>query len=221
MQSNSQSKFKSFLNSVKKFFLECNTPRLLIIKSAILISVLTVVITIVFVVRDSLSPYYSHSGDNTIIENGFINIVLTLNKGIGFGGLQDNTAAVYALQSIVMLFMLAWILFADRCEFFVSLSMVVSGALSNILDRATSTILEHAVLDYFQFWFGGAIFNFADVCVVVGFIILVISFIVHWVMEWVQDAKESKKAHLEKMQKMKEQHTPINKDKDVSSDAFA
>ena len=52
--------------------------------------------------------------------------------------------------------------------------MIIGGIFGNLLDR----IIHHGVIDYLSFTFGSfsfAIFNFADMCIVCGVILLIIN----------------------------------------------
>lgn len=122
-----------------------------------------------------------------VSENGFINIVITYNTGIAFSVGAGATAAVYAIQAVVLVLVLGAILFLRRPEYVVPLAFVASGAFCNILDRATSLTVSpghpNAVLDYFQFWAGGAVFNYADTCIVLGFVAIVLAFVVRCVID--------------------------------------
>lgn len=182
---------------------------------------------IVFLLRNRFLPYLGPGSEFKIIENtGFINIVVISNSGIGFSALSDQTAIVYAIQSVVMILVFIWFLFSKNIDFLITLTMVFSGALANIIDRATSG--NNTVLDYFQFWFGGAIFNFADSTIICGFIALFICYLVRFILQIISD-RRIKKDLVEVDKKAEKQ--PLNlpneikekeiKEKLVDNDIFA
>lgn len=185
------SKVNKQIKNIKKTIVKNNQNKILLVKLIILVLVFIVVLSIVFGLRERFKNFIG----NGIIENtGFININVITNSGIGFGALNDNTILVYLLQSTVLIIIFFTWLFNKKIDFLISFSLVMAGSFGNIIDRATATtpIPAHAVLDYFQFWFGGAIFNFADSAIVVGFIILFFSIIVHFVIDWVHESREQK-----------------------------
>ena len=58
----------------------------------------------------------------------------------------------------------------------ISFGMIMGGIFGNLIDR----IIHHGVIDYLSFTFGSyqfAIFNFADMCIVLGVLLLVMDFI--------------------------------------------
>lgn len=186
------------LQKIVSYFIECNSRKNLLNKLIILVIIIFLEMLIVFLLRNRFLPYLVPGSEFKIIENsGFINIVVFSNSGIGFSTLSDHTAAVYAIQSIVMILVFIWFLFSKNIDFLITLAMIFSGALANILDRATSG--NDTVLDYFQFWFGGAIFNFADSTIVCGFIALFISYLVRIILQIISDRKIKENLNDEKL----------------------
>lgn len=186
-------KIKNLNKKIWNYFLQSNTNKFLWIKISIFCIIVTITLTIIFTLRHRFQPYLD---EGIIEETGFININVIANQGIGFGSLNNKTTAVYVLQSVVMIIIFICLLFTNgkKFDFVITLSFVVSGSLGNIVDRATSTIENkpHAVLDYFQFWFGGAIFNFADTCIVVNFIVLGIAYFIRLMIDLIKESKTKK-----------------------------
>lgn len=212
--------FKKKLQKTFNYFIQCNSRRNLLNKVIILLIIIFLEMLIVFLLRNRFLPYLDTESELKIIENtGFINIVVISNSGIGFSALSDKTAIVYTIQSIVMILVFIWLLFSKNIDFLITLTMIFSGALANIIDRATSG--NNTVLDYFQFWFGGAIFNFADSTIICGFIALFICYLVRFILQAISD-KKIKKDSVDKKTKNK----PLNdsneiKEKLVDNDIFA
>lgn len=209
--------FKKNLSKISTYFIECNSRKNLLNKAIILSIIILIEMLIVFLLRNRFYPYLDpESNAQVMIENnGFINIVLITNSGIGFSALSDKTAIVYAIQSIVMILIFIWFLFSKNIDFLITLTMIFSGALANIIDRATSG--NNTVLDYFQFWFGGAIFNFADSTIVCGFIALFICYLVRFILQIIHDKKIKKDPVNEELQA-----PPLSEAKEVSdNDVFA
>lgn len=209
--------FKKNLSKIFNYFIECNSRKNLLNKAIILSVIILIEMLIVFLLRNRFYPFLDPESNNQVVieNNGFINIVLITNSGIGFSALSDKTAIVYAIQSIVMILIFIWFLFSKNIDFLITLTMIFSGALANIIDRATSG--NNTVLDYFQFWFGGAIFNFADSTIVCGFIALFICYLVRFILQIIHD-KKIKNDSINKELQM----PPSSEPKEVSdNDVFA
>ncbi len=163
-------RMRAFFGWVAASFRKANPRRAIAIKPLLFLAVAAAVFATVFGLRARFAPFL---GQGTVQNTGFININVITNSGIGFGQLQDSTALVYFLQSFLALLFAVSLLFVARIEFLAFLSLICVGALSNVFDRASSAaagLAPNVVLDYFQFWFGGAIFNFADSAITVGFV---------------------------------------------------
>ncbi|WP_027124031.1 signal peptidase II [Mycoplasmoides pirum] len=189
-------KTKFLLTKIKEFFLTNNTKKIILIKIIIFLISLCLILGIIFGLRNRFYLFVNKG----IIENtGFININVITNSGIGFGQLQDSVALVYFLQSFIMVLVFIGFIFNKKIDILIPLAMIIAGSLGNILDRATSYLIPYSnsvsnvVLDYFQFWFGGAIFNFADSSIICGFIALFITLIIRTIIEWKKEHKEHKK----------------------------
>ena len=177
------------------FLRKQNPPAILLVKAIVLALVFLVNFLVVFLVREHITNQgYT---DGTMVEKtGFIDIYITYNPGIAFSIGSSSPAFVYAIQAIVFVIVLGAFVCLRHYEQIVALLFVASGALANIIDRATSVYLTanhpDAVLDYFRFWFGGAIFNYADICIVVGFIVFFIATFVRVVYQWRKDDQHNK-----------------------------
>ena len=100
------------------------------------------------------------------------------NRGAAFSILYGKTELLMVMNSILLLFLLYLLLkkkFPHPLSM-ASLSMIISGGIGNMIDRV---IYEgNFVVDYIDFrLINFAIFNFADICVVCGTILLMIYFI--------------------------------------------
>ena len=112
--------------------------------------------------------------ENSIFINEFINIDLIWNTGIGFGFLSFTDRLSYNIVSffiatiILLLFYIT--LKSNRFEKIVY-SLILGGALGNLYDRITyNAVPDFIDLHYYNFhWFT---FNFADIFITIGIIIL-------------------------------------------------
>lgn len=104
-------------------------------------------------------------GDSIKVIGDFFKITYIQNKGAAFGMLQEKQALFLIVGLITIVFLINLFLKTKDKITKLSISMVVGGAVGNIVDR----LLYGYVVDMFDFngvW--SYIFNFADVCVVLG-----------------------------------------------------
>jgi signal peptidase II len=99
----------------------------------------------------------------------FFNFVLTYNTGISFGMLKTvpTPYALAALSSIISLIMLVWLIRTKRKDLSAALSLLIGGAIGNIIDRFT----HGAVVDFLDFYYKDwhyPAFNIADSAIVLG-----------------------------------------------------
>lgn len=105
----------------------------------------------------------------------FLNLVMVWNRGVSFGLFSghEGEAAIYlivlALAIAAALFVWLW-----RCDdrfIAVALSLIIGGALGNVIDR----VRFGAVADFFDFHVMGwhyPAFNIADSCIFIGVCLL-------------------------------------------------
>ena len=101
---------------------------------------------------------------------GFFNLVTVWNRGISFGMFQSGEIGRWLLvsfSSLVCLGLGIWLWRQTRTWPVFALTMVIGGALGNIIDR----ILRGAVADFFDFHVMGyhwPAFNLADSAITIG-----------------------------------------------------
>lgn len=180
----------------KEFLKKCFSKKMLIQKGIIAAAALVVVLAL------SLSFYFWLKDKNGFTlgdkNKSFWYIVVDYNPNVGFGN-YIPTGGIFAIQAIMFLLLLAIFLFLCDSKItasFVALAMF--GGLFNLFQRASYQIMvdgRPAVLDYFMFghWFPFPfIFNWPDVCVVIGIGGFVISYIILTIMEAVKESKAEK-----------------------------
>ncbi len=110
----------------------------------------------------------------TIISN-FLSIKYVTNNGAAFGIFSSNNPFILIIISIVLIYYLIKELKNNiqNNMHVTSLCLIISGALGNIIDRCSLGY----VVDYVSFTLfkrDMAIFNFADMCITFGVILLLI-----------------------------------------------
>ncbi|MCQ2525556.1 MAG: signal peptidase II [Lachnospiraceae bacterium] len=110
---------------------------------------------------------------------GFIYLIYLKNTGAAFSSFQ-NQKWLLVLISILFMALIAFVMFKLPIgkKFIpanILFSLVIAGGIGNMIDR----IKQSYVVDYlgFDFWRSYPIFNFADICVVIGVIGLFLLFI--------------------------------------------
>tara|TARA_B100001029_G_C15033927_1_gene438870 strand:- start:152 stop:643 length:492 start_codon:yes stop_codon:yes gene_type:complete len=106
----------------------------------------------------------------------FLNLTLNWNTGIAFGLLSSNVSLFYHLMSALILLIIIYLIYLminSDTSGKIILSLIIGGAIGNLYDRLT----YYAVPDFIDFhlenfhWFT---FNFADIFITLGIILLII-----------------------------------------------
>lgn len=106
------------------------------------------------------------------VIDGFFYIHVIPNDGIAMGMLADHQGIVIAVTALIMALLAVYIFVKRKTEkplLLYTLSAVVAGGVGNIIDR----IRLNYVVDYLDFRVWPYIFNFADICIVVGCFLLI------------------------------------------------
>lgn len=106
-------------------------------------------------------------------ETEIINLAYFENTGAAFGIFTDKTLLLSIITGIFLAFAVLVLLSGKikKPVILWSVSLIIAGGLGNLIDR----IFRGYVIDYLQVeLFDFAIFNFADCCVVIGAIMLLI-----------------------------------------------
>lgn len=129
---------------------------------------------------DQFFKFLAYENLKNILTYPLINDVLHLtyveNRGAAFSLFEDNGWILIGFTSFILVIGLYLILSSRIKSNFLlfSLSSVVAGGIGNLIDR----IVRGFVVDYIDFRFiNFAVFNFADCCVVIGCILIVVYFL--------------------------------------------
>ena len=114
--------------------------------------------------------------NGSLYVNNYLNFDLVWNTGISFGLLSQTDTAYYHLMSLLILFVIIFLIYLIRKADFkekILFSLIFGGAVGNFYDRVTF----YAVPEFIDFhinelhWFT---FNIADIFITIGVILLII-----------------------------------------------
>ena len=112
-----------------------------------------------------------------------LNLYYCLNSGSAFSMMEGETIFLVAITSIVIIGLIIGLLTKKirRAPYVVAVSLIIGGGIGNLLDRLFN---GGAVVDFIDVRIiNFAIFNFADICAVVGGILLCLFVIIDEVKE--------------------------------------
>ena len=120
-----------------------------------------------FFVSANLKPIGS-----TVAIPHLLDLVYVENRGVAFGMFKDMRWIFVALTSVVILvFIVMLIKNGNKSKLFsISAALIIGGGISNLIDR----VFLGYVIDYLQLSFFTPVCNFADYCISVGTVLLVV-----------------------------------------------
>lgn len=121
----------------------------------------------------------------SIGEKEWINLTYQENTGAAFSILRDKQLFLIILTSIIILGVIILLLTKriKKTSYIWSFSLILAGGIGNLIDR----IIHNYVIDFIDVRIiKFAVFNFADICAVVGTSLLIIFYII-------EEVKDSKK----------------------------
>lgn len=133
-------------------------------------------ISILLVIADQIikyfvSVYLQPIGTVTVIDNLF-SLTYVENRGVAFGMFSDMRWIFVALTS-VLIAVIIFIMFQKRPKgkfFYICSALIIGGGIGNLIDR----IFYGYVIDYLSISFFPPVCNFADYCITVGTVMLLI-----------------------------------------------
>ena len=138
------------------------------------------VILIILVFLDFISKYFVSSSliiNQNIKINNFFDIIYIKNFGVSFG-LFANTVPYWILVIIailVVILILYLMIISNKKLEKTAYFVIIIGAISNIVDRAINGyVIDFISLHYNNFYWPA--FNFADIYITLGIIMLLTSF---------------------------------------------
>ena len=122
--------------------------------------------------------------ESKVLIDGFLSLTYYENTGGAFGVGQGDTIG-FALISIIVIAIIIRFMFLQKDRIdkktMIALELIIAGGVSNLIDR----LFRGFVVDYIDInqLMSFPIFNLADLCISIGWIILVISIIRFWFKE--------------------------------------
>lgn len=123
-----------------------------------------------------LATKYLLNKEPIIVIDGILELVYTENQGAAFGILQNRFEFFYVI-TILVLFIIIYLLVKTKLTlhnipYFIFLVLIFSGAVGNFIDR----VKNKSVVDFIYFKpIDFPVFNFADILITCGCIVLIIS----------------------------------------------
>ncbi len=117
--------------------------------------------------------------DTIPIINDVLHITYVLNDGAAFSMLSGQSWILCGVTSALMIGLLFYFFSKKTTHFptLCALGLVISGGIGNLIDRFFNgdTLFQGKVVDFVDFrLINFAVFNFADCCVVIGVIFLMV-----------------------------------------------
>ncbi len=133
-----------------------------------------IIFSIILIFIDQIIKYLVHNYiiNDIVIINNFFNITNLSNYGAAFGILSNNIYFLIFISLILIYFIISEIKKNNNKGYIISLLMILSGALGNLIDR----IFRGYVVDYLSFELFSIsfpVFNFADMLITFGTIYLI------------------------------------------------
>ena len=167
-------------------------------------------IIIVGILLDQLTKYltvaYMTLGQSIPLIKDFLHITYTTNDGMAFGMMDDARWVFMLISSVMIIGFMAYLYLghADNMLYGISMSMVVSGGIGNMIDRLGFGFYVNPVtglgevvdfIDFCGIW--NAIFNGADSFVCVGAGILMLALVIDIVKEFKAEKEKQALANAE------------------------
>lgn len=124
-------------------------------------------------------------------ETEVLNLYYCLNSGSAFSMMEGKTVFLIAVTSVVIAALIVGLLIKKirRAPYIVAVSLIIGGGVGNLIDRIFN---DGKVVDFIDVRIiNFAIFNFADICAVVGGLLLCLFVII-------DEVKESREKRLRK-----------------------
>lgn len=137
------------------------------------------IMSVLFIVIDRVSKMMAQNNISegelikavTLGDTDILSFSLHKNTGAAFSSFSGKTAALAAVTAVAMVLIIIYFHKASYKHplMTVSYAMIIGGGIGNFIDR----VFQGYVTDFIHLFPFTFIFNFADICVVIGAILLV------------------------------------------------
>ena len=140
-------------------------------------NILPIIAVVVLILLDQGTKFWALARlkpiHNMTLVEGFMDLTFVENRGVAFGMFSGQRWFILLLTGVIAVGLIwFYMTMPKKKEYFplrVSLVLVLSGAIGNIIDR----LFRGYVVDFFEFtFFEWPVFNVADIYVVCGVILL-------------------------------------------------
>jgi signal peptidase II len=135
-----------------------------------------IALTIILILIDQVSKLGIVSNmrpyQEIVIIKDFFSLNFVYNEGAAFSLLSGHTLLFYIFSIFALVIQIAYFIKNEHFLLLLGLTMTIAGTVGNLIDR----LVNHRVTDFLSFKLLGhqfAIFNFADICVTIGVVLLV------------------------------------------------
>ncbi len=147
---------------------------------------ITAIVAVLLVAIDQVSKLLVlnnlKDADPVTVIDGFIQFRYVENTGAAFGIFSNNTWALSVFTGIVIILGIIFLAtgkLKNKVEYS-AVILMLAGGVGNLIDR----VFRHYVVDFIEYTFMDyAVFNFADICVTVGAVLIVLAVIVETIKE--------------------------------------
>lgn len=154
-----------------------------------------IAIGLLLAVLDQVIKYFVSAdlkpmGSVTVIDN-ILNFTYVENRGVAFGMFSGMRWVFIALTALLICAIIIY-MFKRKPQsklFYVCVALIIGGGIGNLIDR----IFYGYVIDYISLSFFSPVCNFADYCITIGTVLLVI-----YVLFFSKEFNEQKKVKAKK-----------------------
>lgn len=137
--------------------------------------IVTIIVLIIIIV-DQLSKFLITKYVPEKVGNDYVAIEIVTNTGMAFGFGSGNTKNI--ILTFLVIFIIMSFLRKQKNEIdtktAIAISLVLGGGISNLIDR----FFRDGILDFIKIWIMPN-FNIADLCIVIGWILLIIFLVIY------------------------------------------
>ena len=139
-------------------------------------AIITLILASVIVLIDQLSKIWAYNNLSQVGQikgiPGILDFMYVENTGAAFG-ILPNQNWLFIILAMLVLVVALYVLFKKKIKsklFLASMALMIGGAVGNMIDR----IIRGFVIDFLKLSFFPPVCNFADYCLTVGAVLLLV-----------------------------------------------